>query len=41
MLLEITKNFRWIGDIQNIIKDYNNNIHRTIQIKPVEVNKKN
>jgi len=33
--------YRWIDILQDIIKDYNGNIHRTINMKPRDVNKRN
>lgn len=37
----IYKNLRWLNVLPNIIKTYNNTYHRTIKMKPIEVNKKN
>ena len=34
-------NYKWINILQEIVKKYNNTIHRTIRRKPIEVNKKN
>lgn len=39
VLFEINKNFRWIDDLQKIIKNYNDTIHSTINMKPIEVDK--
>ena len=35
-------NYRWVGrPLENIIKSYNNTVHRTIKLKPIEVNHQN
>ncbi len=34
-------NYIWINIIDDIVKEYNNKIHSTIQIQPSKVNKKN
>lgn len=41
VMFEINKNLRWIDILQKIVKDYNNSKHRTIGMKPIEVNKEN
>src|SRR5699024_9926058 len=33
--------YKWIDNLENITKDYNNRKHRTIGMKPNEVNEKN
>jgi hypothetical protein len=33
-------NYKWIDIIQNVITAYNNRIHRTIKMKPIDVTKK-
>lgn len=33
--------YRWIDMIQTLCNDYNNSFHRTIKMKPIEVNKSN
>lgn len=33
--------YRWIDILQDLTKSYNNTVHRTIGMKPVEVNRKN
>lgn len=37
----IYKNLSWFDALPNIIKKYNNTYHRTIKMKPIEVQKKN
>lgn len=37
----IYKNISWLDKLPDIIKKYNNTYHRTIKMKPVDVNKKN
>ena len=39
VIFEINKNYRWIDILERIVKEYNNSIHRTIGMKPIEVNK--
>lgn len=36
---EINKNFRWIDILPNIVKEYNNSVHSTINMKPKDVSK--
>ena len=36
---EARKNFRWVDILQNILRDYNNSEHRTIEMKPKDVTK--
>lgn len=41
IIFEINKNFKWLDNLDKIVKDYNNSNHRTIGMKPIEVNKSN
>lgn len=34
-------NYKYVSHLQNLVKEYNNTIHRTIRMKPSEVNKEN
>lgn len=38
---EIRKSFRWIDIIQRLLQQYNSTVHRTIKMKPVDVNETN
>lgn len=38
---EYNKSFKWIDMLQDLIKNYNNTVHSTIGMKPIEVNKNN
>lgn len=40
-MFEINKNYMCIDILHKTVKDYNNSKHRTIGMKPTEVNKKN
>lgn len=35
---EVRKSFRWIDILQPLIKDYNSSFHRTIGMRPIDVN---
>ena len=39
--MRLIKIFFWVNILDEIIRDYNNSIHRTIGMKPIEVNKGN
>lgn len=36
---EVRKNFRWVDILQELLKTYNNSVHRTIGMGPTEVTK--
>lgn len=37
----INNNFKWFDKLQNFLKFYNNRVHRTIRMKPIDVNREN
>eukprot|EP00732_Lithocolla_globosa_P001841 Lithocolla_globosa_v1_NODE_1030_length_2930_cov_412.241391.p3 type:complete len:106 gc:universal NODE_1030_length_2930_cov_412.241391:2875-2558(-) len=39
-LFEVNQNFRYIDDLQDLIDNYNNTYHRSIKMKPIDVNEK-
>ena len=39
VIFEINKNYKRIDILEKTVKEYNNTIHRTIGMKPLEVNK--
>lgn len=36
---EINQNFRWVDVLPSIVSDYNNTVHTTIKMKPIDVRK--
>lgn len=40
-MFSMNGNYKWINDINNLIDKYNNTYHRTIKMKPSEVNNSN
>lgn len=40
-LFSLNGNYKWIDVLQDLIDKYNNTVHRTIKMKPVDVNKTN
>ena len=38
-MFSLNGNYQWINHLQSLIDDYNNSVHRTIKMKPIEVTK--
>lgn len=39
VIFKVNKNYKWIDNLEEIVKDYNNSRHRTIGTKPIKVTK--
>ncbi|KAL7296467.1 hypothetical protein TKK_0010473 [Trichogramma kaykai] len=40
-LFSLNDNYKWVNTLPNLLKEYNNTVHRTIGMKPKDVNKSN
>ena len=38
-MFSLNGNYQWINHLQSLIDDYNNSVHRTIKMRPIEVTK--